>query len=131
MEAADFGGTLRVVIAEEEPALARALAHDLSRDMRIDVVGLAETARETADLVETLEPHAVVIELASRMGPEAIAAIRRLRQRTRVIAFAPTAREAQDKPLADAFVSRGLPPAELADAVFSAAMLALDLGAEQ
>jgi DNA-binding NarL/FixJ family response regulator len=123
---------MRVLIAEADQLLAHELMASLSADERIEVVGIAATDADTLDLVETLRPDIVLVELARRLRPEALATIRDVRERTRVLALTRSgspedirgAREAG----ADAFVTKSRVPAELAQAFVEAAALAMELG---
>jgi DNA-binding NarL/FixJ family response regulator len=115
------GPIMRVVIAGNTQASAGALAHALEAHDAIDVVGLAGNPTEALDLVETLGPHAVLLELAKTMGPEAVAAIRTLGARVIVVS------DSTNPAGADGVLKRG---PDFADAFYTAAALALELGPE-
>jgi DNA-binding NarL/FixJ family response regulator len=115
-------GTMRVVIAGDTPASVGALVQALTAHDAIDVVGLAGNSREALGLVETLAPHAVLVELAKTMSSDAIAAIRTLGARVIVLS------DSADPAGADGVIARS---ADLAEAFYTAASLALELGPEQ
>jgi DNA-binding NarL/FixJ family response regulator len=55
---------VRVLIADDEPLFAEALAGILSADERIEVVGRAADGSEAVDLARRLAPDVVVMDLS-------------------------------------------------------------------
>lgn len=55
---------MRVLIADDEPLFAEALAGILSADERIEVVGRAADGSEAVDLARRLAPDVVVMDLS-------------------------------------------------------------------
>jgi DNA-binding NarL/FixJ family response regulator len=111
--------TLRVVVAGDTSVRTDELAETLATHAGIDVVGLARGSRETLDLVETLSPHAVLIDLAKAIGPEAMTALRTLGARVIVVADS----DHGDRGAGADGIVAGSP--DLANTFFAAASLAL------
>lgn len=55
---------IRVVLADDQPEVRRALTTYLTRDGRFEIVGQADDGREAIALVESKRPDAVIMDLA-------------------------------------------------------------------
>jgi YesN/AraC family two-component response regulator len=53
----------RVLIADDSPAIRSSLAALIARLPGVEIVGLAQTGTEALDLVRTLKPHVVTLDL--------------------------------------------------------------------
>lgn len=53
----------RVLIVEDSPTAGRVLSDGISRDNRLAVAGVATTAKEAVELVETLKPDVMTLDL--------------------------------------------------------------------
>jgi DNA-binding NarL/FixJ family response regulator len=56
-------GSVRVLVADDEPVFSEALATTLSLEARIEVVGLAENGSEAVALARKLEPDVILMDL--------------------------------------------------------------------
>jgi DNA-binding NarL/FixJ family response regulator len=70
---------IRVLIADDDPAFLRSLETLIDRQRELFVVGTAADGLEAIELVERLEPHAVVLDLHMPLldGVTATARLRR------------------------------------------------------
>lgn len=55
---------IRVVLADDQPEVRRALTTYLTRDGRFEIVGQAEDGQEAVSLVRSERPDAIILDLA-------------------------------------------------------------------
>jgi EAL domain-containing protein (putative c-di-GMP-specific phosphodiesterase class I) len=83
------GGPIRVMLADDEPALRIALTELLSHEERVELIGTAADAEEAIAIAESNLPDVALVDV--RMpeggGPHAARGISRVSPRTRVIAL--------------------------------------------
>jgi DNA-binding NarL/FixJ family response regulator len=109
--------TSSVLLADVAPGVRTMLRLDLERDGRFIVVGEAANRAEAVALSSTLQPDAVVLDLAMPMdGADPIEAIQRRSPRSKIIALA--GRDAGDSEAAKADAC--LDPRSHADHISSA-----------
>jgi CheY-like chemotaxis protein len=124
---------LRLLVVADHHLFAEMLMASLSTDERIDVVGTAKTGEEAIELVDSLEPDIVLMDLWPIL--DRVGTIRELRERgsaTRILVLtgsdspeiAAVARSAG----ADGFVSKDQDASELRESFFEAAWLTLAFG---
>ncbi|MBB6627763.1 response regulator transcription factor [Nocardioides sp. KIGAM211] len=64
---------IRVVVADDDPAFRGALHDVLQADARFEVVGIAATGHELAELVRDLQPEVVLLDVRMPGGGEVAA----------------------------------------------------------
>jgi EAL domain-containing protein (putative c-di-GMP-specific phosphodiesterase class I)/CheY-like chemotaxis protein len=81
--------SVRVLVADDEPALRETLAALFAQEPSLDLVGTAADADEAVDLATTAQPDVALIDvnMPGGGGPRAARDIARLSPRTRVIAL--------------------------------------------
>jgi DNA-binding NarL/FixJ family response regulator len=126
-------GRMRVLIVDDHRLFGELLMAGLSQDERLEVVGIAVTGQEAVELVEQLEPHIVLMDLAMPVmdGLEATRRIAKVAPRTQVLVLtgqssvdSVAAREAG----AAGFIRKDESLADLRDAFFAVAGLTLAMG---
>lgn len=123
MAAAPRPGTVRVLIADDQPLFADALAAILATDDRIDLAGHASDGREAVALYESLAPDVVLMDISMPVmdGLEATRTIRELDPDACVLMLTGSnAREDVDRARragAAAYVTKDRIAAELVDAI--------------
>jgi EAL domain-containing protein (putative c-di-GMP-specific phosphodiesterase class I)/DNA-binding NarL/FixJ family response regulator len=79
---------IRVLIADDQPLMARAVASVLSTDPTIEVVGMAEDADGAVELAATYLPDVVLLDVRMRGGgPRAAAGIKDRSPRSAIVGF--------------------------------------------
>jgi DNA-binding NarL/FixJ family response regulator len=123
-------GAIRVLVADADRVLTQGLRRTLSADERIDVVGIAQTGRETVKLAALLLPDVVLmgLELSDIDAIEATKRIRETVRSARVLLLAPSDRQHDLSRALEAgavgFVRRHCTSAELLTPIFGLAMVA-------
>jgi DNA-binding NarL/FixJ family response regulator len=121
---------LRVLIVDDHRLFGELLMSGLSEDERVEIVGIAGTGKEAVELVEQLEPHIVLMDLAMPVmdGLEATRRIAKIAPATQVLVLtgevsvdATAAREAG----AVGFIRKDESLASLRDSFFAIAGLTL------
>jgi DNA-binding NarL/FixJ family response regulator len=76
-----------VLIVDDHRLFGELLMSGLSEDERVEVVGIAGTGKEAVELVEQLEPHIVLMDLAMPVmdGLEATRRIQQIAPQTQVL----------------------------------------------
>ena len=127
---------LRVLIVDDHRLFGELLMSGLSEDDRIEIVGIAGTGKEAVELVEELEPHIVLMDLAMPVmdGLEATRRISKVKPATQVLVLtgestvdATAAREAG----AAGFIRKDESLAVLRDSFFAVAGLTLAMADAQ
>jgi DNA-binding NarL/FixJ family response regulator len=114
---------IRVVIADDHPAVRMSFEAYLGAQEGIEVVGLGENGQEAVALVESEEPDVVVMDVRMPLvdGIEATRRIKRLAPKTRVILISayeePELRDSGHQAGADQFLFKGIRGSILADYV--------------
>ncbi|HSL65641.1 MAG TPA: response regulator transcription factor [Gaiellaceae bacterium] len=123
-------GAIRVLVADADRVLTQGLRRTLSADERIDVVGTAQTGRETVKLAALLLPDVVLMGLGLS-DIDAIEATKRIRETVRsaqVLLLAPSERQHDVSRALEAgaagFVRRHCTSPELLTPIFALAMVA-------
>ena len=75
----DGRGTVRVLVADDDPLFAESLMTLLAENEGIEVVGQAGSGKEALELVEALRPDIVVMDL-TMAGMTGLEATRRVRE---------------------------------------------------
>lgn len=127
---------MRVLIVDDHRLFGELLMAGLSEDERVEVVGIAGTGKEALELVEQLEPHIVLMDLAMPVmdGLEATRRIAKAAPRTQVLVLtgessvdSVAAREAG----AAGFIRKDESLADLRDAFWAIAGLTVAMGEAQ
>ena len=86
---AEAGRRIRVLVAEDQPTLAHALAELLSADPGMDVVGIAVDATEAVEMAATTRPDVALVDvkMPGGGGPRAAKEIRNRSPETAVLAL--------------------------------------------
>jgi len=109
---------IRVVVADDLPQIRAVLRRVLDNDDRFEVVGEATTGIEAIDLVSSLRPDAVVLDLAmpGMNGIEAIPTIVQRSPSTKIVVLSGFVEMAPNvlKAGAHGFFEKTAPPHELA-----------------
>lgn len=115
--------TIRVVIADDQPALRAGVCVVLSEDPEIAVVGQAENGLEAVQLIETLAPDVAILDVAmpEMTGIEATARLAEDGCETKVLALSMHADASYVRGMMDAgargYVLKDCAAEELATAV--------------
>jgi two-component system response regulator DesR len=117
-----------LLIGHSDPEYARALAERLAAHEDVDVVGLAETPEEVVARAAEVAPDVVVldIEMQGLDVTRDLQSIRDARPSTRIILL--VGKDVPPETGADAFIRKGLAPAQLASSLIELASLVLGLG---
>jgi DNA-binding NarL/FixJ family response regulator len=118
---------LRLLLADDHTLMFEAIALALERDEDLEIVGCAENGSQVLPLVQQTKPDLVVLDL--RMpGMDGITCIKLLRERFPEVRTVVLSGMDEDKAVeaalrvgANAFISKTVDPAELADALRRAA----------
>ncbi len=114
---------IRVVIADDHPAVLMSFEAYLGAQDGIEIVGLAENGHEAVALVESERPDVVVMDVRMPIldGIEATRRIKRLEPSTRVILISayeePELRDSGHEAGAAHFLFKGIPGSALAEYV--------------
>jgi DNA-binding NarL/FixJ family response regulator/EAL domain-containing protein (putative c-di-GMP-specific phosphodiesterase class I) len=119
-------GSVRVLLADDEPAIRSAMRELIEREEELDVVGVAADADEAIELAMRTKPDVAVLDV--RMpgggGPRAAAEIRRLSPATATIAFSAYQDRTSVLSMLDAgaigYLVKGAPNAEIVATIHSA-----------
>jgi DNA-binding NarL/FixJ family response regulator len=117
---------LRVLLADDEPAIRSALRELIEREEELEVVGVASDADEAIELAMRAKPDVAVLDV--RMpgggGPRAAAEIKRLSPSTATIAFSAYQDRTSVLSMLDAgaigYLVKGAPNAEIVTTILSA-----------
>ena len=124
---AHHGHPIGVVLCDDMPDLRELTRYGLEQDLRLRVTGEASSAAECFDVVRTLSPDALLLDLTlpDMDGLEAIPQLRELAPQMSIVVFSGMdARRMEGRALArgaDAYVEKGSSLAEIRKAVLAAA----------
>lgn len=76
---------IQIVIAEEDPAIVRAVTESLDREADMEVVGAADRWQDAADLVFRLRPDVLLLNSTSTGGVQALRQIKERAPDTKVL----------------------------------------------
>lgn len=76
---------IQIVIAEEDPAIVRAVTESLNREPDMEVVGATDRWQDASDLVFRLRPDVLVLNSTSTGGVQALRQIKELAPDTKVL----------------------------------------------
>ena len=81
--------TIRVIIADSSPLVARSIVSNLARDARIEIVATAENATELVEVAAAIQPDVILasVHLHKMEDGECLAAIRLASAKIRIIVF--------------------------------------------
>jgi DNA-binding NarL/FixJ family response regulator len=81
------GPRCRILIADDTPDIRYLLRQALERDTRFEVIGEAGDGVEVLEMLGTMKPHAILLDLAMPVmdGLEAIPEIRRTAPDTKIV----------------------------------------------
>lgn len=120
-------GAIRVLIADDDPAMRSALQDMLARVPSIDVVGAGADANEAADLAAQQRPDVALLDvrMPAGGGPVAAAAIAKVSPHTAVVAFSASQDRDSVMSMLDAgavgYLVKGAGNAEIVSTIESAA----------
>jgi DNA-binding NarL/FixJ family response regulator len=127
---------VRVLIVDDHRLFGELLMAGLSEDERLEIVGIAATGKEAVELVEQLEPHIVLMDLAMPVmdGLEATKRISAIAPTTQVLVL--TGEATVDASAARAagaagFIRKNDSLAELRESFFAVAGLTLAMADAQ
>lgn len=119
--------SIRVLVAEDEPILRRAVATLIERTESLELVGLAEDAGEAIEMAESTQPDVALVDvkMPEGGGPRATREIRTISPRTKILAYSgyddrSTVLE-MVRAGAHGYLVKGSPPADLVDAIVKVA----------
>lgn len=114
-----------ILIVDDHPIVRQGIMSFLASEDELEIKGEAGDGEEAIELAEKLIPDVVIMDIVmpGMDGIEALQQIKRSRPNTRVIIFTSFAQDDKVLPAiragADGYLLKGIPPAELVDAIKS------------
>jgi len=114
-----------ILIVDDHPIVRQGIMSFLAADDELEIKGEAGNGEEAIELAEKLVPDVVIMDIVmpGMDGIEALQQIKRSRPNTRIIIFTSFAQDDKVLPAiragADGYLLKGIPPAELVDAIKS------------
>ena len=114
-----------ILIVDDHPIVRQGIMSFLASEDELEIKGEAGNGEEAIELAEKLVPDVVIMDIVmpGMDGIEALQQIKRSRPNTRIIIFTSFAQDDKVLPAiragADGYLLKGIPPAELVDAIKS------------